>query len=381
MPRTYLPVLALWLALAAALPAAEGPATCDVPLTKSKGGGSKEVLAPALAGGLASCEMETESCDRPISGKDDVDLFDFPKSVDTYTGFLATIENDLWGGTDDNYTSGLRALYSLPAPRPWLGAELLTVSLTQLIYNPSDIYREVPDPNDRPYSGYLHLGLALHSIDEGLRRRDSFGLDLGVVGPSSLAEDAQNAYHDFRDVQRPTGWENQLKDEPIVQLSYEVQLRPGYVATPRRDGFGWDHLVIAAATAGNAHVYAEAGTELRAGWNLAPRWAVALVAPGPAASSPIPWAQGTRWVHPVLSVEAFAGARARLVARDIALDGNTFRDSPSVDKNIAVADVYAGFGWSYGWFSMTATETYRTEEYEGQDSGQFFGSLTLGISF
>ena len=330
-------------------------------------------------------KVTTESCDALPGG----DPKDFDKYVcilrapdpDEFAGLITQIENDLWGGSDENYTSGLRALYAVPSPTEWLDADLLTISVAQLIFNPTDIYRKVPDPDDRPYAGYLHLGLALHNIDWGLRRRDSFGLDLGVVGPSSLGESAQKAYHDVKDIDPPIGWEEQIKDEPIAQLSYEIQIRPSYVDTPDRDGWGWDNLVLGAATIGNGFIYAEAGTEVRAGLNLAPRWATSLVSPGAAASSPLPWAEGIVAGKPKLSVETFAGARGRLVGRDITLDGNTFRDSNRLDKNYAVADLYAGAGWGYGWFSMTFTEAYRSPEFEGQDGGQFFGSLTVNIRF
>lgn len=298
----------------------------------------------------------------------------WPPEESRPTGLIVQIENDLWGGSDENYTSGLRAVYAMESHT---FADVETWSLAQIILNPEDIYEEELDEDDRPYAGFLHLGYAVHDL-RGEQLRLSYGINLGVVGPSSLGEAAQNAYHDLRDIDRPVGWDEQIKDEPIIQFSHEVQFRP--MAEPTGEGWDTDLLVIGAASLGNGFIYAEGGTEVRAGWNLAPRWATSLVSPGMAASSPLPWAEGMVEA-PRLRFEAFAGVRGRLVGRDITLDGNTFQDSRSVDKNWAVGDVYAGLGWGYGWFSMTFTETYRTPEFEGQEGGQFFGTLTLNISF
>ncbi|WP_460994321.1 lipid A-modifier LpxR family protein, partial [Staphylococcus aureus] len=51
----------------------------------------------------------------------------------------------------------------------------------------------------------------------------------------------------------------------------------------------------------------------------------------------------------------FAGVDARAVARNIFLDGNTFKDSPSVDKFPLVADANAGLALTYDQLRISYT--------------------------
>jgi hypothetical protein len=82
-----------------------------------------------------------------------------------------------------------------------------------------------------------------------------------------------------------------------------------------------------------------------------------------------------------LSWFLFAGLDGRAVARNIFLDGNSFRDSPSVDKNILVGDANAGFAITYDDYRLSYTANYRTKEFDGQDDPSIFGSITLTTRF
>src|ERR1700761_5991526 len=81
------------------------------------------------------------------------------------------VENDAVstrrGTTDEYYTSGLRLGYVTPttAVPDFLanfgravwgdGVERISIDLSQSIFTPHDTQLRVPDPNDRPYAGYL----------------------------------------------------------------------------------------------------------------------------------------------------------------------------------------------------------------------------------
>lgn len=73
----------------------------------------------------------------------------------------------------------------------------------------------------------------------------------------------------------------------------------------------------------------------------------------------------------------FAGADGRAVARNIFLDGNTFRDSPSIDKEHFVADLSAGLALTFERVRISYTVVYRTKEFQGQDDNDLFGSVGL----
>jgi hypothetical protein len=78
----------------------------------------------------------------------------------------------------------------------------------------------------------------------------------------------------------------------------------------------------------------------------------------------------------------FVGAEARAVARDIFLDGNTFRDDgPSVDKKHLVGDFEVGIAASIGTMRAAFTQVYRTKEFVGQKGDDRFGTLSFSWVF
>ena len=77
----------------------------------------------------------------------------------------------------------------------------------------------------------------------------------------------------------------------------------------------------------------------------------------------------------------FTGLEGRAVGRDIFLDGNTFRDSRSVDKRIFVGDFQAGVAVVYRGIRVALTQVWRSEEFYGQSGRQKFGSLSVSFRF
>ena len=80
----------------------------------------------------------------------------------------------------------------------------------------------------------------------------------------------------------------------------------------------------------------------------------------------------------MIAWSAFAGLYGRAVARNIFLDGNTFRDSMSVHKKSFVADGQAGVALRVGRLLFSYTYVLRGEEYFGQHGNSRFGAV--GIS-
>ncbi len=151
--------------------------------------------------------------------------------------FTVIEENDLVVDTDRHYTQGIKLSYLhedgyLPLGSGWLNDALpkpglvpeaakFGYSIGQNIYTPGNINTQQLLANDRPYAGWLYLGFILQ------RRGKSFGdhptledieLELGVVGPASLADRAQTWVHEIRGSGKPLGWEHQLKNEPGLRL-------------------------------------------------------------------------------------------------------------------------------------------------------------------
>ena len=82
-----------------------------------------------------------------------------------------------------------------------------------------------------------------------------------------------------------------------------------------------------------------------------------------------------------LSWSIFAGFEGRAVARDIALDGNTWSNSHSAEKHPLVADLYAGVTFGFGATRLAITQTYRTLEFVGQSEPQMVGAVTMSTNF
>ena len=322
---------------------------------------------------------------------------------------ITSVENDKFlGGTDEEYTNGIKLTWVSPdltpgrdepgrpewvrgllaSLDPWLSAfpqlydtsrqRSVALSLGQSIYTPRDVYAENPPTSQRPYAGWLYTSLALHSKNE--TELDTLELTLGVVGPSALGEEVQNNFHNAIGSRRSEGWSHQLHDEPGLMLTWQRNWR--FMALDLPSGLGLDVIPHAGVTAGNVASYANAGGELRFGLNLPADFGTALIGPGSGVSAPVAVNSerlgASRW----WGAHVFAGADGRAVARDIFLDGNTFEQSPHVTKEPLVADLLAGASVTLGDFSVTYTQAYRTQEYEGQPGGgHTFGSLSLSYSY
>ena len=65
--------------------------------------------------------------------------------------------------------------------------------------------------------------------------------------------------------------------------------------------------------------------------------------------------------------------------QNIFLDGNTFKDSHSVDKEPLVGDFQAGLVLTWKGYRLSFTSVHRTREFEGQESSTRYGAFSLSI--
>ncbi|MGH8650198.1 MAG: lipid A deacylase LpxR family protein, partial [Burkholderiales bacterium] len=252
------------------------------------------------------------------------------------------IDNDLFAGSDQNYTSGIRIAYAAPmAPShplestaralPFLGGPLrVSYSLGQQLYTPRDISASQPILTDEPYAGYLYVGIGFESEPPrggAPRVLTSAQLQVGVVGPAALGEQTQQAAHKIFNSKEANGWDNQLKNEPALNLFYDRVWIGWYETRIGEAGSGYriDLSPHVGAALGNVYTYAAGGATLRFGPNLPASLGPRSLRPGPPGSDYYKTAPDGHW-HLFLSLEG------RAVARNIFLDGNTFTDSQSVDK-------------------------------------------------
>lgn len=321
-----------------------------------------------------------------------------PKNTWTFT---FRFENDLFANTDRNYTNGIKLSWISPdltrfrdsdelpewgkklvSKLPYSGVEGLqrniAFSIGQNMYTPGDTSTPNLVPDDRPYAGWLYGSAAFHNKD--YRHLDTFEIQAGVVGPWSFAEEAQNLVHGLRGLKKAKGWGNQIKNEPGLALVYEHKDR---LITPQTlSGFGFDAITHYGGALGNVFTYGNAGVEMRVGWNIPTDFGTSLIRPGGDTNAPSD-TRDPRFedIGHGFSLHAFAAVTGRLVLRDIFLDGNTFRDSHSVDKKYLVGDLVLGVSIIVDSFKISYAQVLRTKEFRGQDSGHNFGSISISYTY
>lgn len=294
-------------------------------------------------------------------------------------------ENDAFAGRDRDYSNGMSVALA------WRGEGLIGnfwklfgadsgrwvtgLEVGQLIMTPADITREVPDPNDRPYSGILYGAWTTQYI------RDSafHGLKLigGVVGPASLAEETQRVVHQITRSDEPAGWDYQLKDEPVVNLVYEHRRR--FELLPSQDGFGIELIPTAGAMLGNVLIQAQAGAQLRAGFHLPDDFGTTLMRG--LGNLPFPHSCRAEDRRGQSGVYLFVGGAVNLVGRNLSLDGNTFRDGPRVEKEIFFPAAEFGISFWSRHFQGTFSYVFWGEEHKGQQGYSQFAAITATFYF
>lgn len=297
------------------------------------------------------------------------------------------VENDAvstQSGTNDRYySSGLRLGYTtgtigIPdglrgvSNAVWGdGVQRISIDLGQSFFTPRNTQLDPPDPRDRPYAGWLHVDLSLiHDRDDS---RSVIGLSLGVVGQSALGRVVQNGFHSIVGDPPSRGWSDQLQDEPALQITAERTYR---LPLTRLGVLETDALPSLTVGVGTVRDYVQAGFNLRLGQGLQSDFGAPRIRPGLTGSDPYTPVRPLAWY-------VFAGADGQAVARDVFLDGSTFRRrGPSVDKKNFVGELQAGLAVMVAGLRVTYTHVWRTEEFRGQKAGLFnFGSLALSARF
>lgn len=294
------------------------------------------------------------------------------------------VENDSFAGSDNDYTSGVRfSLFSSQDKMPkWInsianmlplannGKKRISIAVGQSMFTPQDIANYSPSPNDQPYAGWLYSSIGIVS-DTGVTL-DNVMLTLGVVGPSALAEPSQIAIHNTIGSPHPEGWDNQLKDEPGVILTYERKWRAMYQASPF--GMGVDVTPHAGINLGNVNTDASIGATFRLGYDLPSDYGPPRIRPSlPGSDFFLPTKE--------LGGYLFTTISGRAVGRNIFLDGNTFISGPRVDKETFVDSLQIGAAVTYGQTRISYTQVYMSKEYKTQENASQFGVVTISCRF
>jgi lipid A 3-O-deacylase len=299
-----------------------------------------------------------------------------------------TVENDSLGaGTDRDYTSGVRLSWFDTSAIPPAAARsinpflpLLSIndttsvyySLGQNLYAPRNLHLATPDPTDRPYAGFLYGSMGLVSITDN--RLDYVEFTAGVVGPWALGEPTQKFVHSITGSDNPQGWDHQLENELGLMVSWQRLWPKAY--TSELGNLHFRTSPYGGATLGNVYTYASTGVLFQ----LMPqeyKWQDLPLRIRPA----MPGSGYFSVPEGEFAWSVFAGLEGRAMGRNIFLDGNTFQDSPSVDKRFFVGDINLGVAFTYGRTQLSYTVNWRSEEFSGQEKPDIFGAVGLGYRF
>lgn len=343
--------------------------------------GGQDLGSLALPAARAASPDDGLAPDRPLPGDAG------PLDTGRLRAFAVFLDNDslaTWPHDDRWYTSGvgLRWIHEAGGTglharvgEAWCagsacgdGARIFRVTtLVQRLYNPADSSLDRPQPNDRPYAGWLAIGSAVVLREPSSQAR--FEVQLGVIGPGALGEPVQNGVHRLLGLDEARGWRSQLRPRATLQF--------GAAGLGRHRGplAGLDGVHRVALDVGTVTARASAGAMLR--WGTppdGPTWPTEPLAP---------WVDGDDESG---RFHLFAGFDARAVGYDRLVDGEAFEHAPAVRPEPLVGEVFAGasFALARAWrldFSMTL----RSAEFEAPGDPadapayrrQRFGTLQL----
>ena len=148
------------------------------------------------------------------------------------------VENDTFAGADRDYTNGIRFSWlsseeNMPSwtrnvahalPLASEGHKRISLAAGQSMFAPEDLTSQNLVAGQHPYAGWLYGSVGMVS-DTG-KTLDNVVLTLGMVGPSSYAEQSQKfIHHQVKGSPQPQGWSHQLHDELGVNFAYERKWR------------------------------------------------------------------------------------------------------------------------------------------------------------
>lgn len=325
------------------------------------------------------------------------------------SGFSWENDRRLWSlvGSDRHYTNGIRLTRIYPegdAPRVVDALAKRIPGLTALsshgfvlnhgfvfgqnIYTPSDIRVRSLIREDRPYGGWLYLGVVSQAFkvddDTGtLSQAHSLEIDAGMIGPAALSGETQRLVHCLIDATRPEGWEHQLDNEPALFVEYLGKWK----SYERLTGSGRrlvDFVPHAGTALGNVFSLTRVGATLRVGINISDdlgpagrppslERSAAQEATAKAAETPTVARRDDKWEFYV-----FGTADGRSVLHNVFLDGNTFSSSHRVERRGFVADLEWGASLRFKRVRLTWRQVRRSPEFSLQSNKHVFGSWTIG---
>lgn len=298
------------------------------------------------------------------------------ENFDAHSSHSFVLGNDLWGGQTDEHKTASFSYEFVTDDIPSIleqyleqnGQNYFSFSMNWEAYTPKDLVSTEVVTDQRPYAGWLYVQMALIETKGALR--SAKGFQAGIVGESAKGEEIQHFVHDLTDSKEVNGWDNQLKDEPGVNLFYQSAYR--YRWPTRFEDVIQETIVHSGASLGNVSTFIEGGGIYRFGYNIKDDWMMRH-------RSEHSWGLGSREERKPFAVYWFIRASGRWVIRDIFIEGNTIKDSHGLDKKNWVSIFSTGVVTEWKQFTTGYSYNKLSEQYPGAGSderGVFFFSYS-----
>ena len=252
----------------------------------------------------------------------------------------------------------------------------VSLNIAHKMYTPQDFESSQLIVDDRPYAGYFYFQGSLHqSLNNTLK---SLTIQLGIVGPSSKMKEVQKLIHSLIGSRDPQGWQYQLKDELIFQVNYSLKR---YYDLDNIFKYGYTASIIPefGVEVGNASTKAYTSALFRWGKNVPKDYGAYLINNTDYSKIPLNINQNgeiKKWRYYIN-----VGLKANLIARDIFLDGNSFKESHSVEKNNFIFDFTYGLSFAYKEFGVDYIRRHSTKAFKSQEEYYSYGSLLFSYNF
>jgi hypothetical protein len=311
-------------------------------------------------------------------------LFGMPVYADI-NWMSATLDNDFFVNEDNGYTNGVYvSFYDIHenvtavkqsdfwvAPLMWsmpkqgIDKVVNVYSAGQALTTSYDIAEVNPEEGSLPYSGLLSFTNTY--ITANADHADRVSTTLGVVGPLAMGEQTQKTIHKIIGAQKPMGWDTQLENEVVFEFSRGRSWR-----TWVSDSGKMDFLSGVDASVGTLRSGVSTGVMLRYGHNLDDSYPTVLLS---ASRSSNPLAVNRGWF-------VYTGVKYNYIFNQIFTDGNTFRDSQSVDYDHNQNMFTSGLSYSWGSgvlaFAINAPFTLNGDTNDRElDKLTRYGTLTF----
>ncbi len=267
----------------------------------------------------------------------------------------ATLDNDFFVNEDNGYTNGLYVssyeiddtpsfesnndvwvkpfMWSMPSD-PAL-TRVKVHSFSQTLMTPNDLTLRNPPESSFPYAGLLSYTNTYISVRAD--HADKISTTIGVVGPLALGKQTQKTIHKIIGAQDPKGWDTQLKNEPVFMISRSRTWRTWVSKSGKMD-----FLMGGGVNVGTIKSGVNTGMILRYGNRMENSFASVLLSSS-RISNPIAVDHG--WF-------VFTGVLFNYDFNHIFMDGNTFRDSRSIDYDHSTSIFSSGLSYSWGDASL-----------------------------